>query len=49
MRTNSGRFADLAISPNINAATTIGKDGIVRLWDYANSREYYSQRFLTDG
>ena len=31
-------MADLAVSPINNSYCTIGKDGVVRLWDMGNSR-----------
>jgi len=36
MTTNSGKFMDLALSPINNSAISIGEDGAVRMWDYAN-------------
>lgn len=33
-RNNSGAYLDLATSPQLNAAITVGEDGAITLWDY---------------
>ena len=44
-RTNAGKLYDLAAAPTFNAAITAGQDGVVRLWDFANKKQYYERRF----
>lgn len=41
--TNSGKFLDVVVAPNMNSSVTIGQDGSVRLWDYVNKAEYYNR------
>jgi len=36
METNAGKMMDLCLSNHVNAAVSVGEDGAVRLWDYAN-------------
>lgn len=45
LATNAGKVRDLIISPNTNAAITVGDDGAVRVWDYANKQEFASRTF----
>lgn len=46
---HSGALSDLAVSPNRNAAVTLGYDGSMRLWDYLNDAEVYTKRFEGHG
>ena len=46
LSTNSGKVRDLIISPNTNSAVTVGDDGVVRVWDYANKTEFANRTFL---
>ena len=46
---NSGAFTDLAVPDQLNCAVSTGEDGVVRLWDYVNRREYYSRKFKAKG
>jgi len=44
-RANSGRYMGLCHSRVYNAAVTIGEDGYVRVWNYAENVEYCSRWF----
>ena len=43
--TNSGKIHDLALSPVMNSALTVGQDGSVRLWNYVNNKLFYFRKF----
>ena len=42
---NAGRLNDIITSPIQNSAITVGDDGAVRLWDFANKKEFYYRTF----
>ncbi|CAD8122108.1 unnamed protein product [Paramecium sonneborni] len=44
-RNNSGPYLDLAPSPQLNAAITVGDDGAITLWDYVKSEQTYKRKF----
>lgn len=46
-QTNSGKFNSLVASETMNAAISIGDDSSVRLWDFANKKEYYNRKFYS--
>jgi len=46
-QTNSGKFSGISASETMNAAVSIGEDSCVRLWDFANKREYYNRKFYS--
>ena len=46
LSTNAGKVRDLIISPNTNSAVTVGDDGVVRVWDYANKQEFANRQFM---
>lgn len=37
----------MVLSPISNTAVTVGADGYVRVWDYGNKVQFYSQNFAT--
>lgn len=45
--TNSGKFSGITTSETLNAAVSIGEDSCVRLWDFANKREFYQRSFYS--
>lgn len=49
MSFNSGKLKGIAGSRNSNAVATIGTDGVVRLHDFVDKKEYYSRSFKGEG
>lgn len=39
----------MAVSPRHNVCCTIGHDGILKLWDFVNSKEIYQKQFVGEG
>jgi len=46
---HAGRINDLVLAKNINAAISLGSDGIIKLWDYVKNVEVYTRRFEEEG
>lgn len=46
---NSGKFMGVSPSRNSNACATVGQDGVIRLHDFVNRKEYYSRHFKGRG
>ena len=46
-QTNSGKFNGLVASETINAVISVGDDSVVRLWDFANKKEFYHRQFYS--